>query len=364
MPDEFLAWLDRDTSMLADPVTYNDAVVRYFRTTYAEHLVRVFSELESRAASPYAPWLQRALAVVPRRALERHLFALFSAATSSGGVTEQHIRFGSAFLRGISIPVMQIDHMLDRLHLAAGTESEATGLTSPIWLGSICLLHEGLRDMLNLPHAKELLKVVLSDYLRVYSSLETEMKGRYKDYGLLHPTEYLNWMLHSYDSSLTCRYFSVTVQGAILINQGAVSPTVKKLAHLFGRLRQLVDQIADVEEDVLIGKLTVPVLHALTKCPLLQEEIRDLWRESQGCSLDTELLQPRLNRIHKLVLENNGFEYSSGLALSCYEEAMALFHNEPLLPDLGIEIRILFRLKRAFLERLKRNGWRDIPGYY
>lgn len=367
MSDVYPASLNNDEFMMEEPLRYNDAVVNFFKKKYKRELELVFQELEEKADPELNPWLAYSLTSIPKRIIERHLFPVFAAGSCSGGLTTYHLVFCNAFIRAISLPVLRIDNQIDRPLKVGNDEQEGTDILSNTSLTELCLLHEGLSDMCTLPHAKKILKLAISSYLRIYSSLYYEISQRYDLKYLSHPEKYMKWIFHSPSSPLTCKYFSVTVQTAVLLNSKSISPNVRRVTEAFGRLRQLCDQICDVKEDIVMGKVTIPVLYALLNdSNELSSMIRTLWTEMQGSESPAKSSRrySLVTKIKNTIRELKGFKRAYTLADKWYQQAVKCISNANQEPGFGPEIILLFRLKRAFLERLKINNWADIPNFY
>lgn len=359
--------LDQDGFMMEDPVGYNDAVVGFFREKYAKYIVSVFKELEKRKNSEMGPWLSESLSSVPKRNIERHIFPVFAAASCSGGISKHHLAFCSAFIRAISLPVLRIDRRVDRPATKRIEEHDSICKSSNAFLIESCLFYDGFLDICRLPNGKEIMELVASNYLQVYSSLYYEMMHRYNLNYLFNPKKRLQWIFRSRFSPLTCNYLSATIQPSILLNSKKVDTDIKKLTESFGRLRQLCDQICDVKEDITMGNVTIPVLYALLNDNnKLASMMRTLWIEVQDLGSDSDLsvLSLHAANIKEMTQKLGGFRRAYSLADKWYRQTMSLISKCNRKPGGGIEVTLLIRLKRAYLERLKLNNWSDIPNYY
>lgn len=358
---------DHDALMIEDPIGFNETVVSFFKKKYANHIDYIFQEIEERANSGVDPWLCIALSSVQKRIIERHLFPIFAAASSSGGsISKHHLLFCSAFIRAISLPILRIDQRIDKPPIKRIENLDNICEEKNALLGDFCLFHDGLLDITGLPKAMEIMELILSNYLQVYSSLYYEKTHRYDSDYLFFPKKKLQWIFRSRFSPLTCKYFSTTVQASILLNSTKINFDLKKFTEKFGRLRQLCDQICDVEEDIIMGNITVPVLYALLDDDnnKLAEKIRNLWVDIQSEGLsEPSIFSSQTSDIKEIILGLGGFKCSYILADKWYRGMMNL-SNCNKKTNIGIEIRLLLRLKRAYLERLKLNNWEDIPNYY
>ncbi len=358
---------DHDALMMEDPIGFNDAVVSFFKKKYANHIEYIFQEIEKRANSGVDPWLCIALSSIQKRIIERHLFPIFAAASSlRDGISKHHLIFCSAFIRAISLPILRIDQRIDQPPIKTIEKLDNSCESKNALLVDFCLFHDGLLDITGLPKAMEIIELISSNYLQVYSSLYYETTHRYDFDYLFYPKKKLQWIFRSRFSPLTCKYFSTTVQASILLNSRKISYDLKKFTEQFGKLRQLCDQICDVEEDIIMGNVTVPLLYALAEDDdkKLAKKIRNLWADIQGEGVvDPSAFSSQTFEIKETVLRLGGFKCSYILADKWYRRMMNL-SNCNRKTDIGIEIRLLLRLKRAYLERLKLHNWEDIPNYY
>jgi geranylgeranyl pyrophosphate synthase len=138
------------------------------------------------------------------------------------------------------------------------------------------------------------------------------------------------------------------------------------LVETFGPWRQLIDEIADVREDIAMGKVSVPVLYALSKAnkPLI-EKIGELWNQTKAYAIVSPQKVGSLSEeIKDLVEQHSGFDQAYQLADLWYNQAMRKLEKCTIHNSRSNEVVLLFRLKRAFLERLKVTNWNDIPGFY
>jgi hypothetical protein len=164
-------------------------------------------------------------------------------------------------------------------------------------------------------------------------------------------------------------YFSTTVQASILLNSGLIEPELKRVTGYFGKLRQICDQISDVEEDIIIGNITMPVLFALIhdSDKKLETCIKFLWNDiqkSEAGIADKTIISEKAKEIKEITQTLDGFGKTYQLAEKLYLQAMNLFFKYKDKTSMSRELALLFRAKRAYLERLKSNNWLDIPNYY
>lgn len=362
--------LKQDSFMLDDPIAFNEAVVDYFRRRYCGEIEAVVRSLESEAQTVTNPWLAATLISVRREKLERHLFPIFAAASLSGGVSPDHIRFAIAFVKSISIPVMRTDQYIDAIPLVTDTayqdpSSVMLARLEISRLPELCLIQEGILDVLALPRGSQILETLARNYRSIYRSLYWELTTRYELTPIQHPKQALWRAFNCADSTLTCKYFSSTVQASILLNGDHPDREVVAIADQFGVIRQLCDQISDLREDVRVGNSSVPLLFAvLREREQLFAAIAALWSHGGQWSGDIQSgdQEDEVNAIFDLVVGYQGFSATARVADSKYRQAIGAIRK--YLGPNGEEIELLFRLKRAYLERIKLNGWSDVQGVY
>jgi hypothetical protein len=235
-------------------------------------------------------------------------------------------------------------------------------------LSILCRLHlvaEGLLDMSSLPHAEGLLRAVLLNLTHEYLIYRNEVKLRYDLRALRHPVQHLGWLLRARISPLRARYLSIATQGAILINARSVCRQFKELTDLYGVFRQLCDQLYDIEEDAVMGRVSVPLLYGLIAGPKrLGPCLERLWRhELQGPAKRGKRRQ-LASKVRELTLALGGAERAYSLAVRYYAKLKRLEGTCWGCPGFGHDLQRLIRLKRASLERIKVNKWISDAGQY
>lgn len=337
--------------MLEDPVRFNDAVVRFFRTKYGIYTKQVLKEL--RRHSRRRKWLRDLLDLASWRKVERHFFPVFATASILGGVTPNHVTFCSAYARAVSLPVLGIDRLIDRPEFEQTQTRSAYKDLLSYW----CSNYDGIRDLIRLPNGQRVLDLVSSNYYDVFCSLFEDLLSRYDDSLLSRPERTLASFFRSPHSQLTCKYFAVTVQASFLISSQDIDSNTIAFSESFGRIRQLIDEVADVSEDLKMGKVTLPVLFCLARDDSrYKSAILDLWKKVRYGG-DSALVIGALNRIKQMTISLGGYERAYALADMWCRDAIGSMAS-------CMELRILLRLKRAYLERLKINDWADMPDYY
>jgi hypothetical protein len=191
--------------------------------------------------------------------------------------------------------------------------------------------------------------------LRMYE----DWAERYSEDLLTHPEERLTEYLHSPTSRIFASgYWELMAKGSFARHGAAAPPALISVLRRLRKLRQIVDEIADLEEDIRTGLVTIPVLYALRADKdrgQIGEAVRSLWRhqKAEPDAPDDDLVA----HVRKLVEEARGFEASLEEADSVWRDACKDCAES--FGDQGSDYLVLLDIKRAKLESLSRNAWRD-----
>lgn len=191
--------------------------------------------------------------------------------------------------------------------------------------------------------------------LRMYE----DWKERYCETFLDEPEKRLQDYIESSTSRLLgSGYWELMPQGCFITHGASAPPELIKTLRMLRKLRQVVDEIADFEDDVRSGLVTVPLMHALQSTAgstTVRDSVVRLWHgrtdhsDASGDELFTE--------VRKLVEDSGAFEASHQLAHSLWCKASA--YCERTLGVRSTGYLLLLDLKRAKLEMLAKNGWHN-----
>jgi len=145
------------------------------------------------------------------------------------------------------------------------------------------------------------------DYLSLAESIEQEIALKYVIPEASMAETYKKNMLkqQKYYRS-RCKYFSAIVEGVLKQNQWKVNKQLRKYLDIFGLLRQIADEIADVEEDLRSGIVTMPVLFFIAKKDI--KKIRCYWNGT----LNFEVFK-------SIILEAGGYHDTYELGCELYD---------------------------------------------
>jgi hypothetical protein len=189
--------------------------------------------------------------------------------------------------------------------------------------------------------------------------MHKDWSERYLYASLRHAQEALQDYLTSPTSRLLgSGYWEVMVRGSFASHAKSTPVDLINVVQELRRLRQVVDEIADFDEDLSAGLATAPLLFALASSRLsdrISSSVRELWRssESSGEVLDTQLVED----IRQLVHDARGFERASSYADSVWRKGVALCNRT--LRHQAEGFVTLFDLKRAKLAEISDADWRN-----
>jgi hypothetical protein len=206
--------------------------------------------------------------------------------------------------------------------------------------------HEGIITLLKLaPKAKELVKMLgVTNF--VHSRMYKDYTERYRYAYLESPEKRLQSYLYSPKSRLLGSGYWEVMARASFVQRGKAFPAYLHTVDInLRKFRQIIDELADIEEDLNGGLITAPVLYALSAHPypeLVKRSIIEHW--TKGRDRATKRLLTQL--IEETKVRNWVYEQ----AMIYYTGAMRELDSK--LGKRGDGYRQLFEFKRAKLETL------------
>lgn len=255
---------------------------------------------------------------------------------------DRDVKFFAAVVLFHSLALTRIDDYYDGGHMTKGGMLTVEGIAY-----SLNATHEAIIALLKYaPDGAELaklLKVTAFVHARMYKDYTERYRKDYLD----QPEQRLQTYLYSSRSRLLGSGYWEIMARASFAQRGKTFPAYLHSVDIkLRKLRQIVDELADVEEDLKGGLITLPVLHALTQNPrAARKSILDYWQldnESKDNLSITQLLEETQTK--KWIYEQ---------AMPLYWAAMKELDTK--LGNRGDGYRRLFEYKRAKLEMLAKN---------
>lgn len=157
----------------------------------------------------------------------------------------------------------------------------------------------------------------------------------------------------------TSRYWEVMVRGSFVGRSRAPHPGAVRAAQDVGRLRQVVDEIADFHDDLAAGLVTSPLLFALAERrsrERLRTEVRELWAAVKA-GAEPDAARSHARAAAALVTSAGGFDAAARFADDLWRSGARACAED--LGERGGGYQLLFDLKRAKLRALEESGWSD-----
>lgn len=196
----------------------------------------------------------------------------------------------------------------------------------------------------------------------VVARMHQDRCQRYSIAPLRAPREELREYLGSSHSRLQgSGYWEVMVRGSFSRHRSHPPEAVLNSVRILRALRQVVDEIADFDDDLRAGLVTTPLLFGLNnitapaKRRRLEEAVRALWQNSR--TLPAPASDGHLLDCRELVMAAGGFDSAFEHAHRTWQRGVSRCART-VGPNASGYLTLL-DLKRAKLEELAGAGWRD-----
>jgi 8-oxo-dGTP pyrophosphatase MutT (NUDIX family) len=327
-----------------DPVRYDEAFYEFFERRYFDQWLalqrlvdpEIGSLIQSESAAFRAVW-QRHFAWEPIWKQVLPLFAFGGAlGVNIGSLTQCAANYALAQ----AVPSMIVDRALDE---GAGP------LISVDAAACMLALVKGLAGLRSLQgrHAADIEDRLLGLVRDMYALMLGEQETRYQLPGpplsvsinaYLGPASRLN-------SSV---FFGVLPAWAYALADRPVPPAMQEAFSLLRRVRQLNDEVADVDEDLARGLVTLPWLYAMEEAPALRARITELWQRPN----DAAARQACLDLLHA----TQGCDLALDESLRWLTRSMDAV-REHLRPADSFEVTALLNVRWAHALRMRRSGF-------
>ncbi|MFG3420584.1 hypothetical protein [Micromonospora sp. NPDC048063] len=227
------------------------------------------------------------------------------------------------------------------------------------------------------PAGRRALPVMAGVTAEIVQSMHDNYAGRFDLAALDHPDTLVDWYrTNDRSRHLGSGFYTSGLLGLLAYVAQPVPEGLAEVLRKMRRLRQRVDELADLFEDTATGLVSYPVARGLADLAVsldLRMLVGQLWRRARhvidgrgrdAAELNRALVgDPELIEVHRAVLETL---VSSGIMRECRQEADALWSEIALDlaamdPRFGEPLTAVIDLKRALLDRLEINGWQDDP---
>ena len=269
--------------------------------------------------------------------VERHLYPALEAREALSIGDTEIVRYCEAFLLRFSMPVVLWDEWTDKA--SARAESDVLNGAYLSFRGQVAIdaLRSGRRISLALNDA----------YAHIVRSALDEEGTLFRIPSPRAAKTLISTPSSSRYYRSLCGYFSAIITGLLLLSGRRVSPSLAEFLRLFGVLRQIADDIADVQEDLSRGLVTLPLLNCMDD-DRVPKAIDDYWHRHHTF--------PSMKR---LIIDAGGYQraYESGMRVFAAAERFA--ERLSRRNQFVLALMPFFELKRLLLLRLRDNDWDD-----
>lgn len=274
---------------------------------------------------------------IDERLIVRHALPYCITEETFFGLNEDDVDFLAAVMLLHSLALTKIDDYYDGGNQTKGGELQVDAIAY-----SLSATHEAMTQLVAVaPNGLELARMLdVTNF--VHSRMYKDYTERYRPEYLDAPQSRLDTYLHSPTSRLLGSGYWEVMARAAFVQRGMAFPEyLRQLDHKLRKLRQLVDELADVEEDIRGGLVTLPILHALVNHinpGEVQREIMCIW---QGGNT---------RRLRELLVEAQTAEWVREKAQLLHAESMRELDATIGRTDKGF--RELFQYKLAKLKEI------------
>lgn len=320
-----------DDDLVNKPGIFEDELFIALRKNYSERIEEILANVEN--------FVTPTIINSYKKGIERHLFPALVLSSDLGIPDLDTLNVSSAFIVGYSLPVLLLDQLLD-------TKKSLDGFEEP-FLDVIQCIYNANHQLLKIGKSSVAYQFN-QHYLELTDSIRRENKLKFKipENNIIDVYKY-DILIHQAFYRSECHYFSAIVEGFLHLAGVNVSKMLQTYLRTFGLLRQVTDEIADVEEDLSSGILTIPVLFAHSKSDM-SELVKSYWK--------TEI---DFRKVATIVTSLNGYVESYDLGHHIYSQSRNLLAS--LISEYKFlkNLSLFYDLRFAFLNRLKEDNWLD-----
>lgn len=334
------------------PISFDKAYYEYLSDKYRQIFDAIFGFFENETfLEQQRPLFQNAWkAHWNRTTTWKQLIPLYILLDAQQKKPGDFIDLGIAYTLGQSIPSVAVDCSLDDASASRANES-LFGL-SAVTQGT-----EHLHKVVQ-KHAwpKECTEIFLQYLDEMYERMWAEQASKFSlpIIGQDAVEDYLQ------DSRLLSSvFFGITIDWAGTMADAKYTSSYTRLSKLMRKVRQLNDEMLDVDEDILWGLATLPYIHCLTHVdtgPVMQQNIIRTW---ESLEKPEELRKLHTNR-QGLLMQSKSMEACAGYSRTILLEASNLI-MELFEPQHAFDVTLMLNIRLALLHRLEENNWMDNP---
>jgi hypothetical protein len=243
-----------------DPIGYSAEVYRWQEEKYESEFEAVFRcvRLDSELIAGLGPSFASLWSIyLDPWSVWKQLRPLFVFSSALNGVTTAHRDVAVAYVLGQGVPSMAVDRVLD-------TSDQSVEMPHLQAMLPFCLIsyNAGITLMREAGLSSQVAQVFLKHTKDMYQLMWKEFDKRYRvprDTSASILRDYI----HKESRILSSVFFGIAIEWAFLMAGEALTKESKDAGRALRKVRQLNDEIIDLEHDFRNGITTFPILHCL-----------------------------------------------------------------------------------------------------
>lgn len=362
----------------SDPLRYDREVFRHLYKKYDYWLQLLFSSIADYKGFHDQENFKYYLANIDQGLIKKQIIHVFTTADIFGPIKSDHLELAKIYTLVKTVPLQITDTFIDYSISYNLDKKFMTDVNIRLaWLFSNTAIYLGYYELVNSALPRQAILAVSEVLKDLSQAMFACFMDRFNEKTLNSPKKRIRYYWCSPISRLLgSGFYEATIIASLSISSVSITSDMRLMTKNMRRLRQLVDEIADYDEDIRAGELTLPYLYLLDNkryTVKASDLITRLWDRSKtiinGSEIQSELFDRLKNdsvakllvaELHILLQKSKSFE-------RCYLEADQLWRE--VVTSLSanfnnhnyFDLLLSVTLKRAFLERLKKANWIDKP---
>jgi hypothetical protein len=347
----YLLKIKRFSLSYTNPIEFDISALQYLRNKYSDlieislQMLRdeffIDSELIENEFQKNLDW----------EVIERFILSEFIVAECLNLLSPHTLRLCAWYIKYRVIPISVFNKTLD-LSYNKTDSYESYKLALNAGLLNLSSQLNGFITISNLENGLKFWNIHAMMLSRVVNCAYEEYLRRFDIECLKSPARLLN----IYDGDKSPLLRSSVIETLFLALSAVNGYLIKSITWLqnFEKLRQTLDDLADMREDILNGRLTYTWLYALKQLgpnSKLEKNLIELWRQVRTNISDLEKMEYAENAI-KLVNESDVYAHIEKIITKMIIDIELGIRNE-MLPGNIEGLLILVKLKEAYFQRLK-----------
>ncbi len=340
-----------------EPLNYDQAAYNWLENKYSKHFYKFFSDLNKPQylfKNLPSHFIQTWQEYYDRTTLWKQIIPFFVFLDALSKISDEHIKLAQLFSIGQGIPSVVVDNILD----SNNYDDKNNYINEALF--SLSAYSYSLAEITKMNLDKKVIEIFLEHTREMYLLMWQEWKERFQIPDNLSD-QFLDSYLNGNSRLLSSVFFSISIEWAFKLSNINLNEDLLDSAILLRKVRQLNDEIADFDEDIISGIITYPYLIGLANNIIsddLTNIIMQIWHNGQKYNSYNH--STAINKIWNLLYISGCFEKAALDSMKLLKKVMNTISLN-IRPEKAFEVTIIVNLRIARLFRLKKNNWREIP---